>query len=202
MAVVKLLFEIGTEELPPATVVPSVEFLASGFAEKAQAERLSYGKVETFATPRRLTIRVSDIAECSENVEETRTGPPVRISYDGDGNPTKAALGFAKGLGVDVASLQSIETGKGQYLAARVVHEGKPAPDILPSLLENLITDIPWPKTMHWGWTTEAWARPVHWIVAILDNQTLSLGFAGIKSGNKTRGHRFLNPQVTLRSQF
>ena len=195
----KLLLEIGTEELPPGQVVPSLNHLARGVAERATAERLTIGQVETFATPRRLAIRVSDVAESTPQLEETRMGPSAKIAFDADGNPTRAAIGFARGQGIDVTRLTKIVTPKGEYVGAHVVHKGRPAGEVLAPILGDLIGSIAWPKPMRWGWEPTPFARPIHWIVALLDDQILPLTFAGVTSGNATMGHRFLeNRSMTI----
>jgi glycyl-tRNA synthetase beta chain len=191
---VELLFEIGTEELPPAAVVPAVEFLAREFAAQSKAQRLSHGSIATFATPRRLALLVSDVAASSADLAETKLGPPARISFDADGSPTKAAAGFARGLGIAVEDLVRVETDKGEYIAAHVTAPGKPSADVLAPLLDAMIRGIPWPKPMRWGWGEETWARPVHWILAMLDDSALPVSFAGIESGLTSRGHRFMSP--------
>ena len=187
-----LLLEIGTEELPPASVVPAVQYLASQFARQAEAERLGFGKIETFATPRRLAIRVENVSQSTPEVEETRMGPSVKVAYADDGTPTKAALGFARGQKIDVAELTRIVTTKGEYVGARIVHPGRPAAAVLKPVLEDVVSAIPWPRPMHWGWEESAWGRPVHWIVALLDSEVLPMTFAGVASGKSTWGHRFL----------
>ena len=197
----KLLFEIGCEELPPGRVVPSIDFLAKAFAEQAAAARLSHGAIETFATPRRLALRVSDVAEATPDLEETRTGPPARVAFDGDGKPTRAAEGFARGAGVSVDDLFALETPKGSYVAAKVTEKGQPAADVLAPILDGLITAIPWPKPMRWGWETTGWARPIHWIVALLGDDVLPVSFADVTSGRDSHGHRFSSPgAVTITS--
>lgn len=173
-------------------MVPSIDYLAAQFAAKAKAERLDFGVVESFATPRRLAIRVSDVDESTPELRETRMGPAARIAFDADGNPTKAARGFARGAGVDVAQLQRVETAKGEYIAAEVVQPGKPAADVIAPVVTSILSSIPWPKPMRWGWEQTGWGRPIHWIVALLDGKVLPLQFAGVSSDRNSWGHRFL----------
>jgi glycyl-tRNA synthetase beta chain len=190
----KLLFEIGTEEMPAGSVMPSLEFLARELARRAGAERLEHGAIEPFATPRRLALRVSDVAARTPDVEETRLGPAARVAFDGTGQPTKAALGFARGQGLEVDELVRVITEKGEYVAARRVEPGRPAAEVLARLLGELVAAIPWPKPMRWGWSAEAWGRPVHWLVALLEGEVLRVEFAGVAAGRTTYGHRFEHP--------
>jgi glycyl-tRNA synthetase beta chain len=192
---VKLLFEIGTEELPPATVVPSLEHMAARFRNLTRAARLRHGHIETFGTPRRLAIRVDGLPEATLDYEETRVGPSVDVAFDANENPTKAALGFCRSQHISVDELIQVVTPKGEYVGARIVTPGRPTTSVLPEILLELMTSIPWPKAMHWGWEEASWGRPVHWIVAMLDAEPVALSFAGIESGKDTRGHRFHAPE-------
>lgn len=194
-----LLFEIGTEELPAGEIAPALAAMARHLTEGAANERLTIGAVETFATPRRLALRIHDIADVATTVEETVLGPAARIAFDADGNPTKAALGFARGKGLAPEQLLRIETDKGEYVGAVVRNEGRPAADILGELLTSVFAAIPWKRSMKWGWGDETFARPVHWIVALLDEHVLPVAFAGVESGRESMGHRFLaNHAVTI----
>ncbi|MBN1947343.1 MAG: glycine--tRNA ligase subunit beta [Bradymonadales bacterium] len=189
-----LLVEIGTEELPPASVMPAIEYLATQFESQASVQRLTHGLIERFATPRRLALRVSDVAERTTDLQLTRIGPSARAAFDAAGQPTKAAVGFARSQGKSVEDLQVVQTEKGAYVALLTVEPGRPAQQVLGPLLERLIAQIPWPKPMHWGWTQASWGRPVHWIAAMLGETPVSVHFAGIESGNQTFGHRFMSP--------
>jgi glycyl-tRNA synthetase beta chain len=193
---VKLLLEIGTEELPAKQVMPALASLERRFAELAGEARLDHGDIETFATPRRLALRVSGVAAATPDLEEERLGPPARIARDASGAFSKAALGFAKGQGVAVEDLYEVETEKGQYLAARVREPGQAAAAVLTPLLERIIAEVPWPKPMHWGWETVSWARPVHWLIARLGAEVLPVRFADVEAGTTTRGHRFAHPEA------
>ena len=172
--------------------MPSIEYLTAQFTERARAERLGFGPIESFATPRRLAIRVSDVDKSTPELRETRMGPAARIAFDADGNPTKAAQGFARGAKVDVSQLQRVETPKGEYIAAEVVQPGKPAAEVIAPIVTAILGSIPWPKPMRWGWEPTGWGRPIHWIVALLDGEVLPLEFAGVNSDRNSWGHRFL----------
>ena len=196
-----LLFEIGTEELPAGEIDAALAAMAQHIVDGAASERLPIGGIETFATPRRLAIRVHDVADVATTVEETVLGPAARIAFDADGNPTKAALGFARGKGLAPEQLLRIETDKGEYVGAIVRTEGRAAADILSERLQTIFAAIPWKRSMKWGWGDETFARPVHWIVALLDDAVLPVSFAGVQSGRESMGHRFLaNHTVSIPS--
>ncbi|WP_287418276.1 glycine--tRNA ligase subunit beta [Oceanithermus sp.] len=184
-----LLFEIGTEELPAAYVPRALADLERLAAERLEAARLSFEKIETYATPRRLALVVRGLPETSARVEEERRGPPERAAFK-DGQPTPAATGFARKAGVEVAEL----TVKDGYVWARVVHEGEPAAHILPGLLAGLVRDLPAPKKMIWGAGDGPFVRPVRWLVARLDGEVLPVEVFNVAAGKTSRGHRFLAP--------
>lgn len=197
----KLLFEIGTEELPAGEIPGALQAMVDHVASGAKAERLTIGAIETFATPRRLAIRIDGIEARASSLEETVLGPAAKIAFDADGNPTKAALGFARGKGLTPDQLLRIETEKGEYVGAVVREEGRAARDVFTDLLGSVFAAIPWKRSMKWGWGEETFARPVHWIVALMDDDVLPVRFAEVESGRVSRGHRFLaNRDVELAS--
>ena len=189
----KLLFEIGTEELPAGEIDTAVETLARHLIRACADARLSHGEVQTFATPRRLAVRIHDIAAVGEASEETALGPAVKAAFDAEGRPTKAAEGFAKGKGIAVEELLRVQTPKGEYIGAVVREEGKPAAEVLTAALQSVFTAFAWKRSMRWGWGTEQFARPIHTIIALLDGELLPVSFAGVEAGRETFGHRFLS---------
>ena len=191
-----LLFEIGTEELPSGEVETALAALAKHIATECEKARLSHGEIERYATPRRLALIVRNIAARATDMEELALGPAARVAFDADGNPTRAAIGFAKGKGLGVEALQRVETPKGEYVGVTIRDEGGAAADILPDILQRSFASIPWKRSMRWGWSEVAFGRPVKWIVALLDEQVLPVDFGGIQSGRVTYGHRFLAPQL------
>ncbi|TVQ98011.1 MAG: glycine--tRNA ligase subunit beta [Deltaproteobacteria bacterium] len=190
----KLLFEIGTEELPAGEIDTAREAIAAHFVDAARAARLGHGEVRTMATPRRLALLVEDIAERAEDHEEEVTGPAAKAAFGEDGTPTRAAEGFARSRGADVADLYTIDTPKGPYAALRIHHVGETAATLLPAILDGAFGAIPWKRSMRWGWGDATFARPIHRIVALLDDDVLPVSFAGISAGRTTTGHRFLAP--------
>ena len=154
-------------------------------------ERLSGGEVTHFDTPRRLAVTASGIAAYQADQTEQITGPSVNVAYK-DGQPTPAAHAFAKKAGVDVAKLERVSTAKGEYLAAKVTKKGRSAAEILAEGLPKELSTIYWPKNMYWRKPNERFVRPVRWLVAMLDGETIPLEFDGIRAGNHSRGHRIL----------
>jgi glycyl-tRNA synthetase beta chain len=155
-------------------------------------ERLTYGSVNPFSTPRRLAMTVSGISAGQPDISEQMTGPSVSVAYK-DGQPTPAAHAFAKKAGVEVMHLENITTPKGEYLAATVTKKGRSAAEILAEKLPKEIATIYWPKNMYWRKANERFVRPVRWLVAMLDGETIPLEFDGILAGKTSRGHRMLS---------
>ena len=183
-----LLFEIGAEEIP-AGFMPNILGQLNQLAEtKLNDAHLPFESIETYGTPRRLALIVKGIADASAEISERHKGPSASIAYDADGNATKAAIGFARGKGLDVANLV-VEDG---YIYAKTKTAGVPAKDIVTDMLPQLITGLNFPKSMHWGNLDAKFVRPVRWLVALLDEEVIPVEFATVKSGNVTRGHRFL----------
>lgn len=191
----KLLFEIGTEELPSGEIDGALKDLQHFIEKGCKQARLPIGEIRTYGTPRRLALTIDHVAAGGEDLEEIALGPAVKIAFDDEGKPTRAAQGFARGKGIDVSQLQRVETPKGEYIAATVHEPGRPASEILTEILTQAPAQIHWKRSMRWGWGETTFARPVKWIVALLDNDTLNVEFAGIKAGRSTRGHRFLAPE-------
>jgi len=189
-----LLVEIGTEELPPKALDQlSVAFL-DGLDRQLRQAHLGYGKLHRYATPRRLAVLVSDLALTQPEREVERRGPAVRAAFDGAGNPTKAAEGFARSCGIALAELAREETEKGSWLVFRRNTPGKPAEELLPQLIEQALAELPIAKRMRWSDRNEEFVRPVHWIVVLLGNQVVPCQILGVTAGRNTRGHRFHAP--------
>lgn len=192
-----LLFEIGAEEIP-AGFMPNILGQLKTLAEtKLNDAHLPFESISTYGTPRRLALIVKGLADTSAEISERHKGPSTSIAYDADGNPTKAAIGFARGKGLDVADLV-VEDG---YIYAETKTAGVPAKDIVTDMLPQLITGLNFPKSMHWGNLDAKFVRPVRWLVALLDEEVIPVEFATVKSGNVTRGHRFLGAdEITIKN--
>ena len=192
-----LLFEIGAEEIP-AGFMPNILGQLKTLAEtKLNDAHLPFESIATYGTPRRLALIVKGLADTSAEISERHKGPSASIAYDADGNATKAAIGFARGKGLDVADLV-VEDG---YIYAETKTAGVPAKDIVTDMLPQLITGLNFPKSMHWGNLDAKFVRPVRWLVALLDEEVIPVEFATVKSGNVTRGHRFLGAdEITIKN--
>ena len=192
-----LLFEIGAEEIP-AGFMPNILGQLKQLAEtKLNDAHLPFESIATYGTPRRLALIVKGLADTSAEISERHKGPSASIAYDADGNPTKAAIGFARGKGLDVTDLV-VEDG---YIYAETKTAGVPAKDIVTDMLPQLITGLNFPKSMHWGNLDAKFVRPVRWLVALLDEEVIPVEFATVKSGNVTRGHRFLGAdEITIKN--
>ncbi|MFO7983457.1 MAG: glycine--tRNA ligase subunit beta [Desulfuromonadales bacterium] len=191
----ELFIEIGTEELPAGFLGKALADLETMFSKELESARLSFGEFRTFATPRRLAVAISDVDDHQERQEVTVTGPPVKAAFDPEGNPTKAAIGFARKNGIEVDQLQRIETEKGEYLYISQVLEGRPAAEVLPEMLPKIINSLPFKKSMRWKDLDVRFARPIHWIVALYGGEVVPFEFGNLKSGRTSRGHRFLAPE-------
>ena len=185
------LLEIGCEEIPARMIDAASLELRERVAALLTRERLAATEVISFDTPRRLAVMASGISAAQADVTEQVTGPSVSVAYK-DGQPTPAAHAFAKKAGVDVAHLEKVATPKGEYLAAKITKKGRSAAEILAENLPKEISAIYWPKNMYWRKPSERFVRPVRWLVAILDGETIPLEFDGIRAGNSSRGHRIL----------
>ncbi len=191
---IELVFEIGCEDLPARFVDPALDQLEEGFRLHCNQQRLDVDGVRTVGTPRRLTLLVDSLAESQADLEEEQTGPPADVAFD-NGEPTGAAEGFARGQGVDVDDLYVVETERGEYAAAQIREEGAPVDEILPDLLDDLISSLDFPKSMRWGTCDERFGRPVRWLLAVAGGDVVPLEFADVSSGAETRGHRFAAPE-------
>lgn len=192
-----LLFEIGAEEIP-AGFMPNILGQLKQLAEtKLNDAHLPFESIETYGTPRRLALIVKGLDDASAEISERHKGPSAAIAYDADGNATKAAIGFARGKGLDVADLV-VEDG---YIYAETKTAGVPAKDIVSEMLPQLITGLNFPKSMHWGNLDAKFVRPVRWLVALLDEEVIPVEFATVQSGNVSRGHRFLGAdEITIKN--
>lgn len=183
-----LLLEIGTEEMP-ANILPSLVAQMQELAEaKLKEARLAYEKVTVYATPRRLAVITAGAAEAQADEAVKKRGPSIQAAFDKDGNPTRAAQGFAKGQHIDPSALVK----EGDYVWAEIVNKGKPAAEVLPQVFTDMVLGLNFPKGMHWGSEELKFIRPIRWIVALCGSEVVPMELAHVKSGRKSRGHRFL----------
>ena len=191
----ELLFEIGTEEIPAGYIGPALRFMESFAGRRLADLGLAHGRISTVGTPRRLTLVVDDLQDKQKDTKTEHTGPAYKAAYDTEGKPTKAALGFARSKGVDVADLQVVTTKKGDYLMVVEEIPGKPTRELLPDLLLTLIHEIPFPKSMHWARSSLAFARPLQWLLALYEGNVIPMEIEGITCSDQTCGHRFMAPE-------
>lgn len=188
-----LLFEIGTEEIPASYISPALDQLQNMAKETLMEQNLSFGELKVMGTPRRLALSVSNLETLQPDQSVEVTGPPKKAAYDAEGNPTKAAVGFAKSQGVNTDDLRVVETPRGKYVAVTKLQKGRSASNILEDLLPNWINSLDFPKTMRWD--NLRFARPIRWIVAILEDQEIPFQLDTLTAGRITYGHRSLNPE-------
>lgn len=189
-----LLFELGTEELPPVALPKLSQSFTESFLQGLKDHNIEFGDVESIAAPRRLGVIIKNCQlQQPDRVIEKR-GPAVKAAYDADGNPTKAAMGFASSCGTTVDNLQTLTTEKGEWLCYQVNEIGKQSADLLPAIAQDALDKLPIPKRMRWGNSDEQFIRPVHWLLFLLGETVINCNILGINSGNKSFGHRFHHP--------
>ncbi|MEM5787724.1 MAG: glycine--tRNA ligase subunit beta, partial [Syntrophobacteraceae bacterium] len=187
--------ELGTEEIPAGYIVPALESMSSQMIRFLDENRITHGVPNTAGTPRRLVLNIPDVATSQESVTVEVVGPPKQAGFDARGNPTKAAEGFARGQGVSVGDLVIKETPRGEYLCVYRREAGVTTRELLEKMLPDFIARIPFPKSMHWSSFTVNFARPIKWIVSLLGKEILDCEYGDVRSGNMSRGHRFMSPE-------
>jgi glycyl-tRNA synthetase beta chain len=185
-----LLIEIGTEEIPPSYIEPAIEFLRNCLSESLREARFDFASVRSAATPRRLTLFVESLSPVQRDVEIEVVGPPRQAAYDSNGSPTAAATGFAKGQGVEVSELRIVDTDRGPYVAVTRLDKGRPLTEVLPTIVEQCLSDVGFPKSMWWSEGGYRFARPIRWLVCLYGTETIDLEIAGVSSGRRTYGLR------------
>ena len=192
MTTQNFLVEIGTEELPPK----ALKTLATSFADNVEAELnqagLSFDKIEWFAAPRRLAVKVLNLATQQPSKEIEKRGPAVSAAFDAEGKPTKAAEGWARGCGITVDQAERIATDKGEWLVHRAKIEGQPTKNLLNDIVANALAKLPIPKPMRWADKTVQFIRPVHTVTMLLGDELIEGEILGVASARTIRGHRFL----------
>jgi glycyl-tRNA synthetase beta chain len=190
----ELLLEIGTEEIPAGFIPQALADLERLMRKELEGQRIDFEGMKTFGTPRRLVLAIGAVSERQKDVEIRKVGPARQAAFDPQGNPTKAAIGFARGQSVAVESLEIVQTEKGEYVCAVKKESGRPTDEILPSLLPGVILSIPFQKSMRWADVPIRFARPVHWILALYGGAIVPFEVGNVRSGDVTYGHRFMHP--------
>ncbi len=188
------LVEIGTEELPPKALKKLSKAFTDGVTEGLAAVELGHGEVRAFATPRRLSILISDLMTAQPDRDIVKRGPALKAAFDAEGKPSKAASGFARSCGVDVGELDKLETEQGSWLVYQIQETGKPSAELLPAIVESSLMKLPVPKRMRWGAGEVEFVRPVHWLLMLLGSKVIEAEVLGLHAGGESRGHRFHAP--------
>lgn len=191
MSPFNLLFELGTEELPPKSLAKLSSSFEQSVTSSLKELKIEFGEVTSFAAPRRLAIHITDVASSQPDQEIERLGPNVKAAFDAEGNPTPAALGFARSNGVDFSVLEQAETPKGTRLRYVATKEGQATKSLLEDVIANAVAQLPIAKRMRWGASRTEFVRPVQWVLCLADHQIIPLNVLGHASSNTTRGHRF-----------
>lgn len=190
------LVELGTEELPPTALRQLRDDFAERIVEGLRSAGLEPGAHHGYASPRRLAVLVRDVRTRQPDQDVERRGPSVAAAFDEQGQPTRAATGFASSCGSTVDALERLKTDKGEWLVYRGRVTGQPAPALIPHLIQDAIARLPVPKRMRWGSEEHAFVRPVHWLVVLLGDDVIDVNVLGVVSGRHTRGHRFHAPEA------
>ncbi|MGC1182690.1 glycine--tRNA ligase subunit beta [Legionella sp.] len=195
------IFELGCEELPSGSVWALADEFANQLLAALDKAQLSYGEVKRFATPRRLAVYIQNLQTEQKSQMITRRGPAVIAAYDKEGKPTQALLGFSKSCGVALEQLSKIETDKGGWIVCEIPTHVNKTKELLPVFISQSLAALPIAKPMRWGSGDEEFARPVHWAMMLYGNEVIDSQLLGIRTGCKSRGHRFHHPQeITLSS--
>ncbi|WP_290033989.1 glycine--tRNA ligase subunit beta [Ligilactobacillus cholophilus] len=192
------LLEIGLEEIPAHVVTPSAAQLVTKTENFLNEQRLAFDEIETYSTPRRLTVKVKGLADKQKDIEEEAKGPAKKIAYDQDGNWSKAAQGFARGQGVNVEDLFFKELKGTEYVYAKKFIPGKDANEVMQGM-KDVAMSLKFPTMMRWGTNDFEYVRPIRWIVSMLDDEVVPFNILNIKAGNVTEGHRFLGKATELK---
>jgi len=199
----EFLLEIGTEEIPSRFVIPALEKMRELFTALLASGRVaSRGDLKVYGTPRRLVLYVPEMDERQADISKEVTGPPRKIAFDAEGNPTKAATVFAGKNGIPVSALAIKNTDKGEYVVARIDEKGGDTAAWLKQALPGFILSIPFQKTMRWMDKDIRFARPIHWVLALWGGSVVDFELGGIRSGSLSRGHRFMSPGAFLVKDF
>ena len=193
----RLLFEIGMEELPARFLKQALSDLKSNLETKLNNERIKFDEIKTYGTPRRLVLDVHNLAENQEDLDLVNLGPAKSVAYV-NGEISRAGLGFAKSQGIEPEQLEIVSTPKGEYIAARKFMKGKATKELLSEILKSLVLELNFPKSMKWTDKKLRFARPVQWFLALCDSEVVPFEIEGIASGNKSRGHRFFGKEFEV----
>lgn len=193
-----VLFELGCEELPSAAVWPLADSLRQQLAQALDKAELVYENLHCYATPRRLAIRIDQLAQMQPAQKISRRGPALASAFDASGNPAPALLGFAKSCAVTIEALSRLETPQGSWMVYEAVREGSAAKDLLPDMINQALASLPIPKPMRWGNSDIEFARPVHWALLLFGEEVVETTILGLKTARISYGHRFHHPEALV----
>ena len=196
----KLLFEIGLEELPARFLLPVLQGLKNIMGKKLADSRIKFGSIKTFGTPRRLILLVEELSEKEEDLDSLNIGPAKNIAFTDTGEVSRAGLGFLSSQGVDSTSFEVVETSKGEYIAVKKYEKGRLTKEVIPAILKDIILSLTFPKSMKWGNKKIKFARPIQWFLALLNDEIVEFEIEGIKSDRKSHGHRFFGEEFIANS--
>ena len=189
-----ILFELGCEELPPKSLKPLRDALQASVTEQLTAADITFDSIKAFAAPRRLAIQIQGISDKQPDRTEQKRGPAIKAAFDAEGNPTRAAMGFAKGLGIEASELITINTDKGDYVGFEQTIRGQATTELLPAIFQTALDNLPIAKRMRSGASRNEFVRPVQWAVLMQDGTVIDATIQGHQTGTQTRGHRFHSP--------
>lgn len=195
MVTKNLLLELGTEELPPKALRNLAQSLHDSFVKQLNEQGLQFSSSKWYATPRRLALFIEQLADKQEDKEIEIKGPAIKAAFDADGNPTKAALGWAASNGIDIKDAQTLETPKGAWLYIKTVKAGQTTVNVIPEMFKTALKSLPIPRLMHWGDKKEEFVRPVHTLCMIYGDELIEGSILGVSSSKTINGHRFLGSQ-------
>ena len=190
-----ILFELGCEELPPKSLKTLRDALQASVIEQLNESDISFDSIKAFAAPRRLALQIEGISEKQPDRTEEKRGPAIKAAFDAEGNPTRAAMGFAKGLGIEASELTTIKTDKGDYVGYVQTVQGQATTELLPAIFQTALDNLPIAKRMRSGSSRNEFVRPVQWAVLMQDDAVIDAPIQGHQTGNQTRGHRFHSPE-------
>ena len=190
-----LLLELGTEELPPKAMRKLAEALRDNFVKNLAKEGLNYAEAKWYATPRRLALYLKDLDVKQADREVEVKGPAIKAAFDAEGNPTKAALGWASANGIKVEDAQRLKTDKGEWLYIKSVKHGTETASLVRDMFAKALAGLPIPKLMHWGDKYDEFVRPVHTLCMLFGDQLIEGEILGVKSSKTIKGHRFMGKQ-------
>jgi len=186
-----LLFELGCEELPPKTLLTLSRALTDGIINGLKEADLPHGEVKSYATPRRLAVLIHDLSATQPDKIVEKRGPALKAAFDNEGNPSRAAVGFASSCGTSFEQLEQLKTDKGEWLIFNQTVQGQATAKLIPEIIRKSIATLPIAKRMRWGNNSAEFVRPVHWAVLLYGENVIDAQILGLKTGKQTRGHRF-----------